>query len=49
MGSPTVCPMCGSPAYVCTEPHTGGSGPLIHCNAASMHNFPVDSTPSSKD
>jgi hypothetical protein len=36
-----TCPLCGSPAYICDETHTDGSGPTLHCRAASMHNFPV--------
>ena len=41
MALQNTCPLCGAPAYVCDETHTDGSGPTLHCRAASLHNFPL--------
>ena len=36
-----TCPLCHAAAYICNDMHTDGSGPTLHCRAASLHNFPI--------
>jgi hypothetical protein len=49
MPTPSTCPLCGSPAYVCHAEHLDGPGPRLHCRATSLHNFPVSEADDQKD
>ena len=49
MAEALVCPLCKSPAYLCTAEHTDGPGARIHCRAASLHNFPAPAVDDSKE